>query len=284
VHTNAGIEAQVRAAFGDAPLMVNVARCESRFRQYADSGAVFYGGYNNGMVGIYQLYESIHRKAAAALGFDISTIEGNIGYARHLYDTQGTDPWLDSFKCWNPNVVEAVATTTLAASPTTAGTTSALLTIDMSLGKIDPQVLTLQKILNASGFAVAASGPGAPGQETTKYGSLTRDAVRKFQCAKNIACSGSEGTTGYGFVGARTRSAIMIAYAGNPSSGLAVAVPAVAPTPSAPSTVAPTGPNAALIAQLQLQVTQLTNIIAALLAERANASSQTASAATAMAR
>lgn len=284
VHTNVGIEDKVRAAFTDAPIMVNVAKCESRFRQYTDSGNVLYSGYNNGMVGIFQLYASIHQKAALAMGFDITGIDGNIGYAHYLYNEQGTDPWLDSFKCWNPGTAESVASTSVAvlASNTTA---SGVLTIDMSLGKIDPQVLSLQKMLNAMGYTVASNGPGSAGQETTKYGAATRNAVRKFQCAKNIACSGNEGTTGYGFVGARTRAAITLAYAGNQNQPkFAAATPVISPIPTTPGVVATNDSNAALIAQLQTQLTQLTNILAALVAQRAEAATQTAGAATAMAR
>ena len=282
VHTNVGIEDKVRAAFTDAPIMVIVAKCESRFRQYTDSGNVLYSGYNNGMVGIFQLYASIHQKAALAMGFDITSVDGNIGYAHHLYDSQGTDPWLDSFKCWNPGTAESVASTSVAvlASNTTA---SGVLTIDMSLGKIDPQVLSLQKMLNAMGYTVASNGPGSTGQETTKYGTATRNAVRSFQCAKNIACSGNEGTTGYGFVGARTRAALTLAYAGNQNQPkFAAATPVISPIPSVATSTAASDENAAVIASLRAQLAQLTNILAALIAQRAEAATQTAGVATAV--
>jgi peptidoglycan hydrolase-like protein with peptidoglycan-binding domain len=73
----------------------------------------------------------------------------------------------------------------------------------------DAQVMTLQQILNRSGFVIAPSGPGAPGSETSYFGAMTREAVRKFQCAKGIACDGSESTSGYGLVGPRTRAALI---------------------------------------------------------------------------
>ena len=38
---------------------------------------------------------------------------------------------------------------------------------------------------------------------------MTREAVRRFQCAKGIACDGDEATTGYGRVGPMTRSALL---------------------------------------------------------------------------
>jgi hypothetical protein len=93
VHNAAMVEQQVREVFIDAPVMVEVARCESKFRQFTDGGSVLRGGGSTGMVGIFQFYEVIHKAPALALGFDIATVEGNIGYARHLYEQEGTRPW-----------------------------------------------------------------------------------------------------------------------------------------------------------------------------------------------
>ncbi len=91
--TPAEIEAKVRAAFADTPVMIEIARCESKFRQFTDAGNVFYGGAGGGMVGIFQFYESIHKATAATLGYDLATVDGNIAYAKHLYKEQGVTPW-----------------------------------------------------------------------------------------------------------------------------------------------------------------------------------------------
>lgn len=91
--TPAVVEKRVRELFADAPVMIEIARCESKFRQFTDSGAVLRGGGSGGMVGVFQFYEAIHAAAALALGFDIATLEGNLGYARHLYTQSGTRPW-----------------------------------------------------------------------------------------------------------------------------------------------------------------------------------------------
>ena len=48
----------------------------------------------------------------------------------------------------------------------------------------------------------------APAYGTGFYGSLTQAGVKKFQCAQNIICSGTPGTTGWGSVGPRTRRAV----------------------------------------------------------------------------
>lgn len=52
---------------------------------------------------------------------------------------------------------------------------------------IDPDVKELQKYLNTHGFPVALSGAGSLGNETTKFGNLTRDALIKFQLANKIS-------------------------------------------------------------------------------------------------
>jgi hypothetical protein len=100
VHDAVAVEARVREFFADIPVMVEIARCESKFRQYADSGNVLRGGLGNAMLGVFQFNEPIHKSGASLLGFDIETLEGNLGYARHLYNVSGTNPWNSSFACW----------------------------------------------------------------------------------------------------------------------------------------------------------------------------------------
>jgi hypothetical protein len=87
------VEKRVREYFADIPVMIEIARCESKFRQFTDSGNVLRGGGSTGMIGIFQFYEAIHAAPALALGFDLATVEGNLGYARHLYVQEGTRPW-----------------------------------------------------------------------------------------------------------------------------------------------------------------------------------------------
>lgn len=107
------IEKRVREYFSDIPDMIEIARCESKFRQYTDSGNIL---RSNGMIGVFQFYEAIHSKAAKDLGFDLETIDGNIGYAKHIYDSEGTTPWNGSSHCWKtsstPNTVVTSLTST----------------------------------------------------------------------------------------------------------------------------------------------------------------------------
>lgn len=99
--TQAEVEARTREYFKDTPVMIEIARCESKFRQFTDSGNVLRGGSAGGMVGVFQFFESIHTTPAKALGFDITTLEGNLGYAKHVYNTEGTTPWNSAKACWN---------------------------------------------------------------------------------------------------------------------------------------------------------------------------------------
>jgi hypothetical protein len=249
VRADAKTEAVVRAYFSDVPIMIKIAECESRFRQFADSGNPLHGGWDNKMVGVYQIYANIHRNDAAALGHDIETLEGNVAYARYLYDKKGTDPWMSSFPCWNDrsdNSNQPPQTITTSSQP---GATA--LTMNLSFGMEHEQVRLLQKFLNSAGFSIAQSGPGSPGQETMKFGSLTREAVKKFQCAKGIICTGDEYTTAYGYVGPRTR-AELLAAAENPQA-IATA-PAAAPKPD----------NSAEISSIKAQIAALQKRLAEL--------------------
>ena len=180
-------ENKIRVAeyFADVPEMVDIAACESEFRQFNNDGTPLrgYGLY----VGIFQIDEKIHADWAKSLGMDIFTVEGNLAYARRLYEESGFKPW-----------------------PTCARTTGAIpaVTQNLQLGDENSEVKFLQKILNKAGFTITAAGPGSPGNETDYFGELTRQAVQRFQCAKNIVCSGDEGTTGYGLVGPKTRAVL----------------------------------------------------------------------------
>ena len=82
------------------------------------------------------------------------------------------------------------------------------ITKQLSLGMTDPQVRELQQFLNANGYAIAQSGPGAPGNETDFFGPMTQLALRKYQSDKGIVSTGNAETTGYGRVGPLTIQAL----------------------------------------------------------------------------
>ena len=73
------------------------------------------------------------------------------------------------------------------AAPTATSSVPSLGVRDLELGMIGGDVLALQKLLNANGFALAQTGIGSPGSETSFFGSLTQKALASYQQAKGIA-------------------------------------------------------------------------------------------------
>ncbi len=94
-----GTEQKVREYFWDLPVMAAIAKCESEFTQYGASGNALLGGYKSRMIGLYQI-APLHLSDAIALGLDVMTLEGNMAFARHLYEMSGTRPWEASRWCW----------------------------------------------------------------------------------------------------------------------------------------------------------------------------------------
>lgn len=91
----------VQEYFAETPILIDVASCESRFIQYDADGSVHRGFINPQDVGVMQINEKYHLSDSIKLGLDIHTLEGNLDYAKHLYNKQGTRPWEYSSKCWN---------------------------------------------------------------------------------------------------------------------------------------------------------------------------------------
>jgi hypothetical protein len=84
-----------------APALVGIARCESRFRQFEADGSPLYNKQGSSAVGVMQIMSSVHDRRAKDLGYDIKTLEGNVGYAEVLYNEQGRQPWKASASCWS---------------------------------------------------------------------------------------------------------------------------------------------------------------------------------------
>jgi len=98
----------------------------------------------------------------------------------------------------------AVLTITLSvfASPAEAMVScQPILTTTLNIGSQNDEVLNLQKFLVAQGFLTADN-------QTGYFGFNTRAGVQRFQARNNIVTAGTPATTGYGLVGARTRTAM----------------------------------------------------------------------------
>jgi hypothetical protein len=99
----------VQSYFADIPVMIAISKCESRFHQYDADGSVYRGEVNNLDVGIMQINEHYHSDTAKKLGLDLYTIQGNVAYARYLYEHQGTAPWSSSEACWGATAAKLKA-------------------------------------------------------------------------------------------------------------------------------------------------------------------------------
>jgi hypothetical protein len=100
---------KVREYFSDAPIMQDIAWCESRMRQFNTDGTAIRGIVNNADVGVMQINETYHKATAIKLGLDLTTLEGNMAYGRYLYETQGTRPWVHSKPCWGAKEIAYAA-------------------------------------------------------------------------------------------------------------------------------------------------------------------------------
>lgn len=94
------VEEYVMEYFEDIPIMTEVARCESQFVHYTDSGNILRGRVNKSDIGVMQINEYYHGDTAKRLDIDLYTLEGNVEYARDLYERKGTQPWDASKPCW----------------------------------------------------------------------------------------------------------------------------------------------------------------------------------------
>lgn len=95
----------IRNYFKDTPILAEIAKCESSFRQYDKDGNVLLGKVNSDDVGVMQINTFYHGEIAEKLGYDIYTLKGNLEYAKALYGRSGDKPWVHSSKCWSKSAI-----------------------------------------------------------------------------------------------------------------------------------------------------------------------------------
>lgn len=95
------VQETVDEYFKESPILSKVAFCESRYRQFDANGEVLRGVVNPKDVGVMQINEDYHLIDSQKLGLNIHTLEGNLAFAKHLYEKQGVAPWVHSSKCWS---------------------------------------------------------------------------------------------------------------------------------------------------------------------------------------
>ncbi len=146
----------------------------------------------------------------------------------------------------NPTAVNPPATTAPTVTATAPANNAAVFTTTLYIGLRSDEVKTLQSFLIQEGYLAA-------GNDTGFFGQLTQSAVQKFQCDQNIVCSGDPQSTGWGLVGAKTRSALNALYSA-PTSAQAPAASGGAPS----------------VAQLQAQIQSLEALLQSLEAQLNN--------------
>jgi hypothetical protein len=99
------MEAYLRKAYKNEPILVDIARCESQFQQFDKNSNVIRGRVNKYDIGVMQINEKYHAESAVKLGINIYTVEGNVAFAKHLYEESGTQPWSASKSCWSDSVI-----------------------------------------------------------------------------------------------------------------------------------------------------------------------------------
>jgi hypothetical protein len=104
VKPSGSTEEIVRGYFQDIPVMIEIARCESQFRHELIDGSVLQGRVDPADTGVMQINKRYHLGAANAMNLDLHNVYDNMAYARHLYKSQGTQPWSSSAPCWNRQV------------------------------------------------------------------------------------------------------------------------------------------------------------------------------------
>jgi hypothetical protein len=86
------------------PILDKIALCESNNKHYDENGQVLVRG-NTGSrasvdIGRYQINAMYHGKKATEMGLNLFDERDNKTFAIYLFETQGTEPWSASKKCW----------------------------------------------------------------------------------------------------------------------------------------------------------------------------------------
>lgn len=95
------IRSYVRNYYSETPLLAKIAFCESTYRHFNENGDVLRGNVDSADLGVMQINERYHGKRAKELGVDIHSLDGNLRYAKLLYNDQGAQPWSASRPCWS---------------------------------------------------------------------------------------------------------------------------------------------------------------------------------------
>ena len=94
------IQKKVEETFGKDHILVHIAQCESNFTHWNANGRIYRGEVNPQDIGVMQINTYYHGREARRLGYNLKSLDGNMAYAKYLYDHEGTKPWNSSAYCW----------------------------------------------------------------------------------------------------------------------------------------------------------------------------------------
>ncbi len=101
---SSNIKRTIVAYFPDAPIMVEVARCESGLRHRTESGALLQNTKGGSASGTFQVLMRIHRSEMLKMGLDPNNDADYMTYVKYLFDTFGLKPWRPSRHCWGDHL------------------------------------------------------------------------------------------------------------------------------------------------------------------------------------
>jgi soluble lytic murein transglycosylase-like protein len=107
--TSSDIQSYLHEQYFDTPILIEIARCESEFRQFDKNGNIVRGRVNADDVGVMQINEFYHADTARKMGLNLKTAEGNVAFGKYLYAKYGTSPWSASEPCWSKAKVADLA-------------------------------------------------------------------------------------------------------------------------------------------------------------------------------
>lgn len=80
------------------PELLKVAFCESSLQQFDKNGNPLLSKTDD--IGVFQISAPNHALEAEKMNINLNTLDGNVKFAKWLYDTQGIGAWDSSRKCW----------------------------------------------------------------------------------------------------------------------------------------------------------------------------------------
>jgi hypothetical protein len=100
------VKAYTQDYFRDIPVMIAIIECESGFRQYEADGRLLVSPVKGSSAsGAAQILYITHKADwSDDPDTNITTLSGNLAYARKMYLESGTSPWNESIGCWGPKI------------------------------------------------------------------------------------------------------------------------------------------------------------------------------------